>query len=347
MVPSIPQFRVVTTVLPCLAIVTTLFRFYIRHTRGKLWWDDAWAFLSLLCIIVLMVANLVHLKDPTTVPHDSKIAVYYMVAQFYYAVAWSARLSILFTVIRLSFERMRRVLAYMSVVFFIIWAILFAQVWWVCEAEPSWKGQPIPQCALGRNVAIAQVITDVTTDAILIFAPINLIWSVRLNKVLKIRLVAVFATTSITTAVSLYHAYAVFRVGGLTEGVAATVQASVSLLVANLPVVVAFLFKLHSSPESDFDESDNQEPLHISFVKQKRNPTSTLGLTTTTGSTPIKVDVHGERIHAQVDESRTAVGDGKEHSGVGCRHEDVHDIPDTFELKVLSGSSDSTDILHK
>lgn len=52
----------------------------------------------------------------------------------------------------------------------------------------------------------------------------RLLWRVRLSRALKIRLMSVFGTTSITTAVSLYHAYAVLRVGGTTEANAATIQ---------------------------------------------------------------------------------------------------------------------------
>lgn len=68
-------------------------------------------------------------------------------------------MSILFTVIRLSFGLTRRVLGYFGIAWFITWIVLFSQVWWVCEREPDWKNQAIPQCLLGENVAIAQVIS--------------------------------------------------------------------------------------------------------------------------------------------------------------------------------------------
>ena len=54
---------------------------------------------------------------------------------------------------------MRTFLGYVALVFGIVWCVLFAQVWWVCEAEPGWKNDPIPQCFLGEKVAIAQVIS--------------------------------------------------------------------------------------------------------------------------------------------------------------------------------------------
>jgi hypothetical protein len=46
-----------------------------------------------------------------------------------------------------------------AVLFFISWAILTAQVFWVCIPEPTWKQLALPQCFLGFDVAIAQVIS--------------------------------------------------------------------------------------------------------------------------------------------------------------------------------------------
>ncbi|KAG2040527.1 hypothetical protein BDR03DRAFT_949015 [Suillus americanus] len=135
-------------------------------------------------------------------------------------------------------------------IFIIAWAVLFAQVWWTCESEPGWKTQPLPQCDLGRNVAIAQIITDVFGDTILILAPFRLIYKVRLTRTQKIRILAIFSTSAITTIVSLAHAYYVLSDGGLKEAVAAMVETSVSLIVANLSVVVAFLLSLSAEDET-------------------------------------------------------------------------------------------------
>ncbi|KAI0026762.1 hypothetical protein K488DRAFT_26266, partial [Vararia minispora EC-137] len=98
-------------------------------------------------------------------------------------------------------------------------------VWWVCERETSWKSLVAPQCPLGKDVAIAQVVTEVIADAILIFAPLFLLSCV-MNKALRIRLVAVFLTTAVSTVFSLYHAWAVFTVGGTIEARAASFQVS-------------------------------------------------------------------------------------------------------------------------
>ncbi|KAG1794009.1 uncharacterized protein BJ212DRAFT_1292286, partial [Suillus subaureus] len=140
--------------------------------------------------------------------------------------------------------------------------VLSAQVWLTCECEPNWKTQPPPQCDLGRNVAIAQIIADVFGDIILILAPFRLIYKVRLMKAQKIRVLAIFSTSAITTVVSLAHAYYVLSDGGPREAVAAMVEISVSLIVANLSVVVAFFLRM----SAEDDTSSSPAPLKFTSI---------------------------------------------------------------------------------
>ncbi|KAG1886530.1 hypothetical protein F4604DRAFT_1276779 [Suillus subluteus] len=260
--PTIIQTEVVNMVLPLVAITVTSFRLYCRVRQGRLWLDDLWAIFGMVFILALLVVDWLYLQDSENFPQNTMVALYYMVCQFFYAVVWCSRISILLTVVRLTIPgSLRRALTYAKVMFIIAWAVLFAQVWWVCESEPGWKTQPRPQCDLGRNVAIAQIITDVFGDTILILAPIRLIYKVRLTRAQKIRIIAIFSTSAITTVVSLAHAYYVLSDGGLKEAVAAMVEASVSLIVANLSVVVAFLLSLSTD-----DETSSSTPWTVTSI---------------------------------------------------------------------------------
>ncbi|KAG1745562.1 hypothetical protein EDD22DRAFT_786100, partial [Suillus occidentalis] len=132
-----------------------------------------------------------------------------------------------------------------AIIFGVVWAILFAQVWWTCESDPSWKKQPRPQCPLGRNVAIAQIVTDVLGDTVLILAPFFLLYkATALTTAQRVRVICLFSTSAITTAVSLVHSYYVFTEGQLKEAVAAMFEVSISLIVANLSVVVTFFLRM-------------------------------------------------------------------------------------------------------
>lgn len=65
--------KVVLCVLPPFACVVTYFRLYVRGARGKLWWDDFWAFLSTLLTIVFVVAVMLHVRDPSMCSHFTAV----------------------------------------------------------------------------------------------------------------------------------------------------------------------------------------------------------------------------------------------------------------------------------
>ncbi|KAG2124209.1 hypothetical protein DEU56DRAFT_917083 [Suillus clintonianus] len=243
--PTLAQTQVVNYVLPIVATVVTSFRLFIRKRRGILWIDDAWAACAMIFNIGLMICSALYLKGYIFHPQWAKVALYYTLAQCFYGVVWCSRLSILFTVVRLAYYgTQRRILVCIAIIFGVVWAVLFAQVWWTCESDPSWKKQPRPQCNLGRNVAIAQIVTDVLGDTVLILAPFLLIHKATLTPSQRIRVICIFSTSAIITVVSLVHAYYVFTDGELKEAVAAMFEASVSLIIANLSVVVTFCLRM-------------------------------------------------------------------------------------------------------
>ncbi|KAG1859227.1 hypothetical protein F4604DRAFT_1161236 [Suillus subluteus] len=264
--PTLQQTEVADITLTVVAVLVTSFRLCIRVRQKRLGIDDAWAAIAMIFDFLLLISDCLYLQDYERYPQNSRIALYYMIAQFFYAVVWSSKLSMLFTIVRLTIPGIfRRFLMCAVGTFGAIWALLFAQLWWICETQPDWKSQPHPQCDLGRRVAITQMITDVLADCFLIVAPFFLIYKVRLSKTQKVRILSVFSTSAITTIVSLTHAYYIFAGGGLKEVMAAIVEASVSLIVANLSVVVAFIFRI----SSDDDSPSNPTPI-ITFGGQHR-----------------------------------------------------------------------------
>ncbi|KAI5996906.1 hypothetical protein F5J12DRAFT_852788 [Pisolithus orientalis] len=281
--------------MPIAATGVTLFRLFVRMRQGRLWLDDAWAALAMIFNFIFLVVDWLYLKDYTQYPQDTRVVFYYIIAQCFYAVVWSSRISILFTVVRLTFPgSLRRLLVRISIAFAFAWMLLFAQLFWVCEKEGGWKTQPRPQCDLGRNVAITQIITDVLGDMILILAPFRLIYKIRLTKAQKIRLLSIFSTSAITTIVSLIHAYYVLTDGGLKEVLAAIVEFSTSLIVANLTVVVAFIFRI-SAEETSAPTSLEFKSI-ITFGSQpirkrpQRDPLATSAMVVAIETQTIKVD---------------------------------------------------------
>ncbi|EIW79582.1 hypothetical protein CONPUDRAFT_106173, partial [Coniophora puteana RWD-64-598 SS2] len=167
----------------------------------------------------------------------------------------------------------RRYLGALAGLFLLTCLVLQAQVMWTCEGpgKTSWKHEPIPQCFLGKEVAVAQVITDVLADLFLIIAPVRLVWKVRLSRPQKIRIIAIFCSASATTIVSLCHAYFLLTVGGLKEIMAGIVEMSVSLIVANLNVIVAVVYRI-SSDNTDIEKSDKHIVTFGALPSRRRRP---------------------------------------------------------------------------
>ncbi|KAI0084011.1 hypothetical protein BDY19DRAFT_601887 [Irpex rosettiformis] len=334
MPPSVKQLRIVNCVLCGFGLLVTALRLVIRYRRRKLWWDDFWIIAAALCTIVLMVANFYHTADPDSLPRSTKIAVYWLCIQFYYGVTWTSRLSILCTVIRItSTPYMRRFLHICAYLFGISWIILFAQVFWVCVPEQTWKNMPTPQCLLGDDVAVAQSITFIGTDAILVYAPVQLIWNARLPQGAKIRLIAIFAATILTTAASLYYIYAMLRINGITEEFAATVHDGISILVANLSVITSFVFGSVSASSSLEEHSPTAWPTF------RRTPARSFGFISSLGperaASPAHVQFHVEveRDYHTKSESLEQVLEG---AGTFIRQDDNKDdmtIPEVIELR--------------
>ncbi|KAI0818890.1 hypothetical protein BC629DRAFT_684192 [Irpex lacteus] len=345
MAPSVKQLRIVNSVLCGAALLATVVRLWIRHRRKKLsrWWDDFWVVFAAICTIVLVVANFYHTADPDSLSKNTKIAVYWLCIHFYYGVTWTSRLSILYTVIRISAGRMRQFLKLCAWLFGLSWVILFAQVFWICIPEPTWRDDPTPQCRLGDDAAIAQSITFVGTDAILVFAPIQLIWGASLSQGTKIRLIAIFAATILTTAASLYYIYAMLRIGGITEEFAATVHDGISLLVANLSVVMSFFFKLM---HKDDTSKDNTTPISFYNSRRRTGPAKSFAFLSTfhgdhERTIPSPAHVH---LHVEVErdyQSRKSLAEdvgpavqymSSDLSGDSKKGIDVMGGPETFEL---------------
>ncbi|KAG6853787.1 hypothetical protein C0991_001376 [Blastosporella zonata] len=249
---------------PIIASVVTFARLFERIRKRKFGFDDGFAALSLALLWVFVAGLFVHLGDPTHLSYTTRVGMYYVLSQGFYGVIWTARLSILFSVIRITPpSNVRQMLYGLVGTFVLVWAILFAQVFWVCELEPDWKESLTPQCALGRNVAIAQLISafhtsahvssamltqalsgDIYADFTLIVAPLRLLWNLGVSRSQKNRLILVFSSSIVTSVASLIHAYYVLRVGGLDEVFVAIIEICVSLLVCNLAVIVGLVSRI-------------------------------------------------------------------------------------------------------
>jgi hypothetical protein len=153
----------------------TLLRLWLR--RDRYWWDDAWAFFSFLwydphslpisrfqplfsSLIAQFGGVFMHVEHPSDLSKLNRIAAYYLMAVTFYCVIWSARISILFSIIRIDPDPVkRRRSMWLAALFVGAIGFFLAQLFWTCETiHNGWKNKPSPQCPLPKQVAICQLV---------------------------------------------------------------------------------------------------------------------------------------------------------------------------------------------
>lgn len=160
------------------------------------WWDDFWAVISLACFTTFVpgetgflprffqtlltpvqVCLLLPMVPPshsqpaspvTTWVNSNPLCSHHSihpcpiaVGGFYYCTVWAARLSIIFTVVRIApWASQKRVMLIIAIVIFLQWVLLMVQMFWVCEkGDTAWKQAPFALCPLGLHVAITQAVS--------------------------------------------------------------------------------------------------------------------------------------------------------------------------------------------
>ena len=160
------------------------------------WWDDFWAVVSLACFTIfvpgeptfirrlpytllrsLQVYSLLpmvhHSRSTLVLPATTWVSLSFWhlkpfthapttVGGFYYCTVWTARLSIIFTVVRIApWASQKRVMLVVALVIFLQWFLLMVQMFWVCEkGNTAWKDAPFALCPLGLHVAITQAVSE-------------------------------------------------------------------------------------------------------------------------------------------------------------------------------------------
>ncbi|KAJ7798094.1 hypothetical protein B0H14DRAFT_2908205, partial [Mycena olivaceomarginata] len=259
------QLKITSSTCSFFALGMTTYRLY--KCRSRLWADDAWAFFAFVCLIIQVV---------TVFLHTARVFAYYLMCLTFYLVIWLSRLRILFSIVRIHPSPSAR-----------------KHLFWVAVSFVTAKDAPNPQCHLPQQVAICQLVTDVLTDSILLFAPLQLFRSLA-DKMLRRKLTLIFSTCVVTTIiylqVSLVHAAFILRNGGVKEIISAIVEDCLSLIVANVPVVVAAIMPHHC--ETDEVQTLGTRSMRFNPVPRKRGSQTTSGGYTTRVADPVTVVIN-------------------------------------------------------
>ncbi|TFK50492.1 hypothetical protein OE88DRAFT_262180 [Heliocybe sulcata] len=202
--PSLNAVRVAVSIIHPVAILCTAFRLVYRWRQRRFWWDDTLAGFSMLFDVVFFVVIWIRTFAYPGEPMRTKVVSYWIVSFGFTFVLWSARLSILLSIIRATPPViLLRKLEFAAVALFAcIWVALVAQKAYKCGKEDTdWKTiVPWAQCKLGKQVAITELVTDFVGDAILVYLPIQLLWQAhKLTPNHRTLLLIIFSGSMVTT----------------------------------------------------------------------------------------------------------------------------------------------------
>ncbi|KAF8552135.1 hypothetical protein OG21DRAFT_1523977 [Imleria badia] len=251
--------QVLATVFHALALILTSFRLWFRYHIRRLWWDDFWAALALLCDAVCMVTVWTLTAPVDNEPHSNAEALrtnaqsrsvhivsYWMSILFYTCSIWFARLSIIFSVVRIvPPARSVRVATFgAGGVITCLWAYVFTCKSVACAMNDEWYHAVVIECPVPKWVAVSEVCTDILSDVILVALPFCLLWRVKLPSNQRIMVLSVFSASILVSVVSVVHTAYLIPLAGFIGGATAEVESAVSLIVCNLLVIITFIYRV-------------------------------------------------------------------------------------------------------
>ncbi|KAG1732484.1 hypothetical protein EDB19DRAFT_1896740 [Suillus lakei] len=242
----------VTSVAQGLAIALTIFRVWLRLHIRRFWWEDAWAAFAGLCGMAHLINSWVHLLS-----HGTTCVVSFWATTFMSTcINWSARMSILFAIARVARPTQRLFLLSMgfAILFFLMWGGFIAQKAQNFESSRNWYQLPCPSCRVDHSMAAYQLATKCVADTILVVFSFRLLWNLKLPSRQRRMILAIFSSSIIMSVFSLFHAIAHFLVDTWVETIAVNLEASSSLVVCNLLVVVTYAYReisIYPQPQSE------------------------------------------------------------------------------------------------
>ncbi|KAG2115037.1 hypothetical protein DEU56DRAFT_761718 [Suillus clintonianus] len=255
MTPYSLRLVVAASVSQSIAILLTIFRLVYRGWTRQLWWEDAWAALALVsdgvCLAWIWVRTTKRLPAWTF-------------AAAFTSVVWTARMSIIFSIIRIanpSGDKVHKRITYLIAVSFVcMWAALVAYKITMCTNY---------SCRMTRTIALLQLTTDIAGDFPLIVAPLQFWKNAGLSRNNTILIMSVFGSSILITIVTIPHSIMLFH--SVTETTLIMSkrdgnQAALSLVVCNVLVIVTLAYRVFWKERLELDQSFTSPGIFSSVI---------------------------------------------------------------------------------
>ncbi|KAF9219867.1 hypothetical protein BS17DRAFT_788525 [Gyrodon lividus] len=255
-----PEVKISGSVVHSLAILTTVFRLLYRWHMSRFWWEDTWAAVALCFDIACLVSVWMQVLPQTlgALPLVDIIANW-LLSVTLTCIVWCARMSILCSMLRIAnpSPKLRRITYCIAVLFMTTGIALVAQKLVICELD---------RCKITTDVAIAQLVTDVVSDAILVAAPVRVLRDVKLSWKRRILILSAFSASVLITGITILHSVLLLDEPTTGTIVIGHVKAGLSLIVCNALVLVTFIYRVCQHSDADSDHWLAEEGIAAQFT---------------------------------------------------------------------------------
>ncbi|KAF5392643.1 hypothetical protein D9757_001008 [Collybiopsis confluens] len=259
-VVSLEVNRVFGPIFLGIAQLTTIARIYIRYRNRRLWWDDAWAFVTMLLTVLIIVAIFLSNNQDASYKRDAGIIQFWLTLIGYAAGVWCARMSLILSTVRLipTIFSLRRISEWAFVCLLLMCISFLVAKLCFCASNLTWYNLPDPVCPLNdnRNLAITELTASLVTDAILIALPLQLLYRVSLPKRKQRMLLLMFTANMATSVMVILHVILLLASSWSLVSIIIKAEVGTALIVANLAILMPYIYRM-VNPEGDFDSKPN------------------------------------------------------------------------------------------
>ncbi|TFK16945.1 hypothetical protein FA15DRAFT_374536 [Coprinopsis marcescibilis] len=245
-----------------VSMLITVIRLGYRVKRRQLWWDDLWALLAIVgTVFIIMLYTTLGLRKLNTFPAQMQSFFTWMSYLSSPTAMWSARLSILLTIIKvLPFGTNRNVARASFIVMFFLWVGVLLSKVFMC-------GVPVPTnlvCDVPRKTTALTLTLNIVSVVWLVALPAFRLY--RVKSALAYRNFMVACVTAglcliavdVAHAVNLINAEAPGRVANYQAlNISGNLQVILSMLASNIVVFITYMFSVDSPvpPPPEFERS--------------------------------------------------------------------------------------------
>ncbi|KDR75520.1 hypothetical protein GALMADRAFT_247965 [Galerina marginata CBS 339.88] len=240
-IPTLKTVKNIVIVCHSFAIPTTCFRLFHRCRTGKLWWDDFWAMIALLCDIILFVVYFAIPLEPQPTPKALQYASRWLTLQGYTIGIWSARLTVAVTIVRLLPQGpTRRMAKVAAMIFGVFEMVMVLQKIFFCGKKWGF----LPRCEIPTYTGIIELVTDILADLWLLLAPAYMLFQMKLERAHHRLILAIFLCGIFTSLASISHSVFILLNSPFWLGLTGHIEVAVAIVISNLLVLVTYIYRV-------------------------------------------------------------------------------------------------------